>query len=123
MNPEVKKLWVKALRSGKYKQGTGVLHRTDDRFCCLGVLCEVAIKQGVQLSTKIDEDLGFYYYDDADAVLPEKVQKWAELEVANPDVYIRQPPYSFGNVLTSLAELNDDRFSFEEIAKVIEDQL
>ena len=29
--------WVKALRSGKYIQGTGQLHR-DGSYCCLGVL-------------------------------------------------------------------------------------
>jgi len=33
--------WVKALRSGKYKQGTTYLRDKDDNFCCLGVLCEV----------------------------------------------------------------------------------
>ena len=30
--------WVKALRSGKYKQGTETL-KTGDRYCCLGVAC------------------------------------------------------------------------------------
>ncbi len=33
--------WVKALRSGKYKQGTAWL-RKHEQHCCLGVLCEVA---------------------------------------------------------------------------------
>ncbi len=33
--------WVKALRSGKYKQGEGSL-RYEGKHCCLGVLCEVA---------------------------------------------------------------------------------
>jgi hypothetical protein len=37
-----RKLWVKALRSGKYKQGTKVLRSADNAFCCLGVLCAVA---------------------------------------------------------------------------------
>lgn len=35
-------LWVEALRSGKYKQGTGNLYRHDsDSYCCLGVWCDV----------------------------------------------------------------------------------
>lgn len=34
--------WIEALRSGKYKQGTGRLRSNDDCYCCLGVLCEVA---------------------------------------------------------------------------------
>lgn len=34
--------WVKALRSGKYKQGKGKLKNTDDNsYCCLGVLGEI----------------------------------------------------------------------------------
>lgn len=33
--------WLAALRSGEYKQGRGVL-KEDGRFCCLGVLCDLA---------------------------------------------------------------------------------
>ena len=33
--------WLKALRSGKYKQGTFALHRSNGTFCCLGVLCDI----------------------------------------------------------------------------------
>ena len=48
MNPEVKKRWLAALRSGEYAQTTGKLHRLDPDvfepndipagYCCLGVL-------------------------------------------------------------------------------------
>ena len=41
MNPELKEKWVKALRSGEYKQTFGRL-RQDNSYCCLGVLCKVA---------------------------------------------------------------------------------
>lgn len=36
--------WIKALRSGKYKQGTGCLCRAAPvkEYCCLGVACKVA---------------------------------------------------------------------------------
>lgn len=43
MNPEIKAKWIAALRSGKYRQGKGVLRRADE-FCCLGVLCDVVRK-------------------------------------------------------------------------------
>lgn len=33
--------FVKALRSGKYEQGKGRLRTKDDKFCCLGVACDV----------------------------------------------------------------------------------
>ena len=50
MNARVKRLWIKALRSGKYKQGRGMLRRGRGEkvtYCCLGVLCEVAKSEGV----------------------------------------------------------------------------
>lgn len=45
MDDKLKKKWIDALRSGKYKQTTGALRRQSDNevgYCCLGVLCEVA---------------------------------------------------------------------------------
>lgn len=44
MNPRIKQLWLDALRSGDYEQGTGRL-RTGNRFCCLGVLCDLHSKE------------------------------------------------------------------------------
>jgi hypothetical protein len=34
--------WVKALRSGEYKQGTGTLGNAKDGYCCIGVACRIA---------------------------------------------------------------------------------
>lgn len=47
MQPDLKKRWVKALRSGRYQQAHGRLmegHR--EGFCCLGVLCNVVKPRG-----------------------------------------------------------------------------
>ena len=44
MNPEIKKLWVEALRSGEYKQGIKQLKDSNDCFCVLGVLCDLYSK-------------------------------------------------------------------------------
>lgn len=50
MKKEIAELWVKALRSGEYKQARGKLKVVDSsesdtsevtRYCCLGVLCEL----------------------------------------------------------------------------------
>ncbi len=45
LNPEFKKKWVEALRSGKYEQIREQFVRfRDDKpigYCCLGVLCDV----------------------------------------------------------------------------------
>lgn len=40
MNKEIKKQWVEALRSGRYRQTQNTL-RVNDGFCCLGVLCDL----------------------------------------------------------------------------------
>ena len=42
---EVVKLWVAALRSGEYEQAQGQLW-SGDGFCCLGVLCDLAARDG-----------------------------------------------------------------------------
>lgn len=38
--------WADALESGEYEQGYQRL-RTDDKYCCLGVLADIAIKRNV----------------------------------------------------------------------------
>jgi hypothetical protein len=46
MTPELKQKWIDALRSGKYQQGRSALRTKDDRFCCLGVLCDIVDPSG-----------------------------------------------------------------------------
>lgn len=48
MKAELKAKWIAALRSGKYPQARKQLRTVDGRFCCLGVLCEVAGIQRVE---------------------------------------------------------------------------
>lgn len=37
MTEEQLNTWIAALRSGEYKQGSGMLRSTNDEYCCLGV--------------------------------------------------------------------------------------
>jgi hypothetical protein len=50
MNKRMKKKWVTALRSGEYEQGKDHLVTVDqdgtERFCCLGVLCNLSTEAG-----------------------------------------------------------------------------
>ena len=57
MNAEVKKKWVDALRSGKYRQGRMRLRVVDpngDKFCCLGVRCDMVDPSGWRDEPKED---------------------------------------------------------------------
>ena len=107
---EVRKLWVEALRSGEYKQGKYNLHKKDE-FCCLGVLCELAVKEGVTNVTKSGVD---FLYEGHSISLPNSVVSWSGL---------RDRCGQFGK--TSLMALNDymeKGRSFSEIADVIESE-
>ncbi len=86
MNPEVKKSWVDALRSGDYEQGRGGL-RIDDDYCCLGVLCDLFAKahqmdKNMQwMSAKnITESTGVMVIAGVRGILPQRVATWAGLK-------------------------------------------
>lgn len=115
MNKEIKTLWVKALRSGKYKQGRGALRNTNNEFCCLGVLCDVARKEGVIGRPKKMKDEGLYAYGPIgnSGVLPTVVKEWAGLTGVNP--YIGPEAASNWN--------DAEKKSFDEIADLIEEYL
>lgn len=64
MDKTLKRKWLKALRSGKFRQGqnglrTPTTHGGHVRHCCLGVLCEV-------MKLKVDEEDRFYYISPID---------------------------------------------------------
>lgn len=112
MDKRIKARWLKALRSGKYKQTTGMLKRIEDNgqptFCCLGVLCDLhaRTKQGKSWE-------GDTTYDGSTLTLPESVVAWAKLPDQSPDLE--------GSELT---EMNDSmEYSFKRIATLIEKYL
>lgn len=112
MKAKIKKLWVAALRSGKYKQATGAL-KVHDSFCCLGVLCDLHSKES---NLVWRDDDGEMKYFDEEGILPDPVIKWAGIAYGNPSVTV-------DTERTDLAEVNDAGFSFNEIAALIEEQL
>jgi hypothetical protein len=87
MNPIVKAKWLKALRSGDYEQGRGVLRTADDKFCCLGVLCDLYGRvngEEWQGGTWEDDDSGDWEIAGGTALLSSDVQEWAGLESEDP---------------------------------------
>jgi len=117
MNQEVKKQWIAALRSGDYRQGQNALRGFDNTYCCLGVLCELAVQAkviGPGSPCRFDD---CYAYDGSSTYLPDPVIEWAGLDTRNPKVTIPD------STSTTLAEANDTMRSFEQVADLIEAQL
>ena len=103
---QIRKLWTAALRSGQYRKGTGRLKRLDGSYCCLGVLCELAVAHGIIRPPRLDGDCYTYDPDNKWAVLPTIVANWAGLSPANPVVYYISP-YSGVSQRHDLAFIND----------------
>lgn len=141
MRQDVKEKWVAALRSGEYEQTKGYLGRTvtkDDGtqvmgYCCLGVLCQVAVAEGV-IEAPYEAEEGhcvtLVYAGYEEVELPYMVRDWAGLDRVDPEV---RTPEGAGDLTsfmgtgqpnrTTLASLNDaDGFTFAQIADVIEEQ-
>ena len=111
MNPQIKQKWLNALRSGEYQQGQYCL-RKEDKFCCLGVLCDLYGKEN-NMEWEINEDSGKYMFQNKGAErLPLFVVEWAGVESYNPEI-----------CEISLSELNDTGSTFNEIADLIETHL
>lgn len=63
MDKKLKDKWVKALRSGNYKQGKNKLRSLEDNcFCCLGVLCDVIDPEGWEEDRRAFLDRYKFYY-------------------------------------------------------------
>ena len=102
MNKEIKKEWVKWLKSGAYDQGMHKLctKRGDGgyEFCCLGVLTNI-----------YHEEHGTEFTEYHDHYLPDEVKSWAEID--------KRTQYE-------LVHLNDEEGnSFDEIADYIKENL
>jgi hypothetical protein len=132
MKPEIKALWLDALRSGEYEQGRNKLHTWDDegveRFCCLGVLCDLAVQNGVEIPIVEDDDDKMYCYDTEVEFLPEAVMEWSGLWSNDGDYEFEGDPNAFGtstngSVRGKLSHLNDSGASFSDIANEIEQWL
>jgi hypothetical protein len=115
--------WIAALRSGEYKQGKGNLRDMDNKFCCLGVLCDI-VKDEIGLEWRV-VDTSIYSIGHELNVLPIAVQDRLDMKTAggrfshslnNPHVMVHGMYPA-----VDLWQLNDAAgYSFEQIADVIE---
>lgn len=106
MDQTIKNKWVKALRSGTYKQAKQRL-RSSKGFCCLGVLCDVID------STKWVEGNSFfaphyfhYFYNGWSGMLPQDIMEMAKLDKEDAQI---------------LMDANDcEDWSFDDIATYVD---
>lgn len=123
MNKERIQLLVDALRSGQFKQGRGrlaglevregVLDKETRRYCCLGVACEVAVANGLDIPVNHRDDGGVSGYGEEHetAVLPFVVMEWYGFDAQNPLLLNRS-----GDHVSAYRANDNYKWTFEEIA-------
>jgi len=102
---EHRRLWVEALRSGKYQQAQGQLREGVNSFCCLGVACEIS-----GLDMWKGEAVPFYLGDNR--MLPGPVRDWLGLNG-------KLGSYGPAKQRLYLADHNDAGMPFPQIADII----
>jgi hypothetical protein len=108
MNENARK-WIKALRSGEFKQGRYAL-KTQDTYCCLGVACEVYRREtgkGSWWPSQGDVYTFSLGPDSSRIEMPDGVRKWVGIASASNEF--------------SIASWNDDGLPFEDIASELEE--
>jgi hypothetical protein len=116
MKESIAREWVKRLRSGEIQQAKGILGTNDGARCCLGVLCDLAVRDGViEKPREYNETTHLVYAKEA-MVLPMKVRDWAGIKSGLNGTF--QPGSDLESI--TLSHLNDSGYNFEHIADIIE---
>ena len=116
MKQEIAEKWAEALESGQYTQHTGALANPDySKHCCLGVLCELAILDGVSITQEKGQ------FGTEKSYLPVAVREWSGMQTGNAS--IKQGTYTGAlEGYSSLVEPNDENVSFKNIAQGIREE-
>jgi len=106
MKKDIAMKWIKALRSGDYIQGQAELRNLNNKYCCLGVLCEITkLDHGYNDYTELPDEKGRMNH-----FLSKELLEFTGIKTKCGD-------YINGNLVND----NDTReHSFEEIANTIE---
>ena len=113
---EAQERWLQALESGNYKRGTGVL-RNNDKFCCLGVACDVS-KVGEWEEPQNTDSVYTYKvmcHPAATGILPRDVQDELNMEHLDGQFVGKKPNDKFH----SLVQMNDWGVPHKKIAEFI----
>ena len=122
-----RKEWVAQLRSGKYAQVKNHLHQGEG-YCCLGVLCDIVDSK----LWKPSESSSVFSFNGVSIMTPPRMESFEfGLRRSNgtfepndaffekfPKVAVSEAWRNFKSI--ALTDLNDEGFSFAEIADIIE---
>jgi hypothetical protein len=116
MDAQLKRDWVKALRSGNYKQGRGRLCSVNGRYCCLGVLYDqLPDKEWVRTTTVIKENVWAIPVQFGD-------QELLDYNILPLDIMAEVGmSHAFQQRLTDMNDV--EKLNFDQIADWIEEQL
>lgn len=118
MNEKVKQKWIEALVSGAYTQGQGKLRTADNKFCCLGVLCDLYLDENPDTEWE-KEVAGNYIFLEETEYLPLEVQQWAGMDTRE-GIYDKVDQDEFVDQ-RALTDDNDTGATFPIIAALIRD--
>ena len=110
MNNLIKRLWLKALRSGKYEQGQGTLYE-EDKYCCLGVIAQ-------ELDLLVPHVTGDRHWAHCLSASGKTSTHTGTLPLSILDEIGLE-----NEMHQQLVQMNDDGSSFETIADFIEEKL
>ena len=128
MNTRIANKWIKALESGKYVQGKGVLKTgttEKPKHCCLGVLCELYMKENpgeAEWEYNVDSgEFAFVLDDDVGlSLLPERIRYWSEMKSTDGTIPENFKTGPRAGLRKDLASINDSpRGTFKKIAEYI----
>ena len=121
LKPEIKARWRAALESGKYPQAKGQL-RSDKGFCCLGVLGDLAVEDG--LASWKTGGMGRHYLVvntiEGSSSFPSSLLEWAfevKPNVLDPCGVCN---FKFSAESDCLTDRNDTGTTFPESSQLIE---
>lgn len=132
------RLLVDALRGGEFRQGQATLRTPEDDFCCLGVACEVASRNGLGITwtrqhevatlnagCSCKECAGRWMFDGNADNMPPSVWKWFGFDL-NHEVPVGSPAdptiaIDADGDPVSMVRANDDlHWDFDAIATALE---
>jgi len=112
MDKKWKNKWITALKSGEYQQGRGALRTLEDKFCCLGVLCDLYGKEkGVNWELRKNKIK--YIFLDESGTLPTIVKQETCIKDGKMSIVITlndgnngdgEPPKSFNEIADWIEE-------------------